>query len=688
MIRQWEREAKTKIEPGRHQLAVLNAHDPSARNKSYAHFQEFDVVLTTYDKLSREAAKLDEYVKTQASKGEPVNDSYISKKFPFMGPRSMFHRVVLDEAQHIKNPKAQRFKAVRRIQATHRWCLTGTPMMNGVEELASLISFLRIKPYNDVATFRHAFANLSTKGGRKWGQETAMKKLQALLKAVMLRRTKQSEINGQPIVQLKPKTETIDHVVFDGEEENYYRSLEKESQVKISRFLKEGLVGKHYTVALVLLLRLRQACCHPYLHITDLEFVNNDTPIKDMLANATKLKDDATQRIVNRIMNAEPFECPICYEPTENPSILLCGHNTCIDCLLKLRQNAEAQNIQAGNEAAGAKSTCPECREPIDLSVYITFDIFRQVHMKAQWEADKAAVESAHGSADDGGDTDNETSDDDDDDDDNNDETVSEDDSEVDNRGNLKDFIVNDDGDSDSSTVKTTKRDGDRNVKKHRKSKRKGKAKEEQIQPHELGKLRKEGGKNAIARKRYLNYLGRIWLDSAKVTKCNEIIAGIQESGEKTIVFSQWTLLLDLLEVKISKDLKLGYRRYDGAMSSAQRDTAITDFTWDDDVKVMLISLKAGNAGLNLTMASHVIIMDPFWNPFIEHQAVDRAHRIGQTKEVKVHRVLVQNTVEDRIVELQERKRLLVNAALDENAAQAIGRLSFKDLAYLFGVSG
>lgn len=548
--------------------------------------------------------------------------------------------------------------------------------MNGVEELASLISFLRIKPYNDLVTFRSTFASLSTRGGgRGWGKETAMKKLQALLKAVMLRRTKQSEINGQPIVQLKPKIEMTDHVVFDEEEESYYRSLEKDSQVKISRFLKEGLVGKHYTVALVLLLRLRQACCHPYLHITDLEFVNNDTPVRDMLANAEMLKNDAVQRIVSRIADAEPFECPICYEPTENPSILLCGHNTCTECLIKLRQNAEAQNIQAGNEAEGAKSTCPECREPVDLNVYITFDIFKQVHMKAQWEAEKAAVEGANEGV--PSDDENESHDSGDDS-----ETASEDD-EVDERGNLKGFIVNDDDDSDFSPDKKT---GDRKAKKHKKSKRKGKEKEEAIQPHELGKLRKEGGKNAIARKRYMNYLRRIWQDSAKVSKCTEIIAGIQESDEKTIVFSQWTLLLDLLEVKISKDLKLGYRRYDGAMSSAQRDAAITDFTWDPDVKVMLISLKAGNAGLNLTMASHVIIMDPFWNPFIEHQAVDRAHRIGQTKEVKVHRVLVQNTVEDRIVELQDRKRVLVNAALDENAAQAIGRLSHNDLRYLFGV--
>ncbi|KAK6087821.1 SNF2 family domain-containing protein [Seiridium cupressi] len=675
LIKQWERETMTKIESGRHSLAVLNAHDPTNKNKSYLHFKQFDIVLTTYDKLSREARKFDDYVNSQAEKQQPVNDDHVLRHFPFMGPRSMFHRIVLDEAQAIKNAKSLRFKACRRIQATHRWCLTGTPMMNGVEELSPLINFLRIKPYNDTFAFKNAFACLSTKvaGGRRWGQDTAMKKLQTLLKAIMLRRTKQSEINGQPIIQLLPKVEMVDHVVFGEDEDSYYRDLERDAQVKISRFLKEGLVGKRYTVALVLLLRLRQACCHPFLHITDLEFVNNDLPVKDMLANAGKLRSDAVQRIIDHINSQEPFECPICYDSTENPSILLCGHHTCSECLIKLRTVAEAQNIQAGND--GAMSSCPECREAVDLNVYLSHDIFKQVHMEDQYKAEQADIKDED-------ETDSDVTDDDDD------LTASEDnsDEEVDERGNLKNFIVDDDDDSDFSPVKKARPvTAEKRKKTKRKHKGKGK-KDDPVKPHELGKLRKEAGNNQIARKRYMNYLQRIWLDSAKITKCTQIISGIQDSGEKTIVFSQWTLLLDLLELQISKSLRLGYRRYDGSMSSAQRDAAVTGFTNDPNCKVMLISLKAGNAGLNLTMASHVIIMDPFWNPFIEQQAVDRAHRIGQTKEVKVHRVLVKETVEDRIVELQDRKRDLVNAALDENAARAIGRLSANDLAFLFGV--
>lgn len=94
----------------------------------------------------------------------------------------------------------------------------------------------------------------------------------------------------------------------------------------------------------------------------------------------------------------------------------------------------------------------------------------------------------------------------------------------------------------------------------------------------------------------------------------------------------------------------------------------------------------AGNAGLNLVAASRVIILDPFWNPYIEMQAIDRAYRIGQLKPVEVHRILVKGTVEDRILELQERKRALVDAALDEGASKELARLGPQQLAFLFGV--
>jgi SNF2 family DNA or RNA helicase len=207
----------------------------------------------------------------------------------------------------------------------------------------------------------------------------------------------------------------------------------------------------------------------------------------------------------------------------------------------------------------------------------------------------------------------------------------------------------------------------------------------EVVKPAQLAKLRQEAGKNKEARRRYMHYLRDNWEDSAKVTRVVELLKTIQETDEKTIIFSQWTSLLDLIECQIKYKLGLRYCRYTGGMSRNDRDKSVTDFVSSPNNTIMLVSLRAGNAGLNLTVASHVIICDPFWNPYIEMQAVDRAHRIGQQKEVKIHRILVKETVEDRILKIQEDKRQLVEAALDEGEAKNLGRLNLNELRYLFG---
>jgi len=180
--------------------------------------------------------------------------------------------------------------------------------------------------------------------------------------------------------------------------------------------------------------------------------------------------------------------------------------------------------------------------------------------------------------------------------------------------------------------------------------------------------------------------ISKNWESSAKIDKCLEILDNIKKSdlNEKTIIFSLWTSMLDLVEVPLLQR-GINYTRYDGSMSANERNEAVLDFQDESkDISVMLISLKAGNAGLNLVSASQVIILDPFWNGSVEDQAIDRAHRIGQTKEVHVHRIVVENTVEDRILQLQQQKRELVESALDENAAKAISRLGQQELSYLF----
>jgi SNF2 family DNA or RNA helicase len=284
-------------------------------------------------------------------------------------------------------------------------------------------------------------------------------------------------------------------------------------------------------------------------------------------------------------------------------------------------------------------------------------------------------------------------------------ETESEDD--IDEKGNLADFVVADDdidddetadeddalegdeGDDEADFVPNDKSKGkakakSKNIGKRRAKDKNGKKKEKK-EHLSIAMLKKEASKNAAGRKRYMKYLRKHWQPSAKLTKCVELLESFISDGQKTIIFSQFVSLLDLLQVPI-EDKKWPVLRYDGAMSADARDAAIQKFTDTQTYNIMLISLKAGNSGLNLVAASRVIILDPFWNPYIEMQAVDRAYRIGQQREVQVHRILIKGTVEDRIIELQEQKRELVDSALDEGANKSLGRLDVRQLAFLFGV--
>ncbi|MGM0576152.1 MAG: DEAD/DEAH box helicase [Myxococcota bacterium] len=148
---------------------------------------------------------------------------------------------------------------------------------------------------------------------------------------------------------------------------------------------------------------------------------------------------------------------------------------------------------------------------------------------------------------------------------------------------------------------------------------------------------------------------------SSKVEVLLETLDEAASEGHKALVFSQWTSYLDLVEPHL-RAAGLDFVRLDG--STRDRQAVVDAFQSDDGPPVMLISLKAGGTGLNLTAADHVFLLDPWWNPAVEDQAADRAHRIGQDKPVLVHRLVAEDTVEERILALQESKRALADAAM------------------------
>lgn len=432
------------------------------------------------------------------------------------------------------------------INATYRWCVTGTPMMNNIEELYSLVRFLRIKPYCVWDKFRIDFKT-PMKSGSDETKAQAMQRLQALCKAVMLRRTKKSTFEGLPILVLPERTTTVDNPVFSEDEKSFYDAIESKSQLQFNKYLKKGTVGTNYSAILVLLLRLRQACCHPHL-IKDFGVSAAADMTEDQMVEFARMLEPA---VVARIKDSNGnFECPVCYDVTPNPAIFVpCGHDTCSECFTRLADPANA--IQNGEEGAGIR--CPNCRGGIDPKRLTDFSSFKKVHMpELLTEEERGAGEAE------------EESDMDDDDEDDSDDSGSDSDSDdEDEDSSLGGFIVNDDAeieeasddeeDGDSKLVKAERSEmriksengmaGPSNAAgkqpKHKKDKKdkkkpskkgKGKQKEKKVAKGKtLADLKKLATRNKAAKKQYLRRLRKGWISSAKIDKTMEILTDVME---------------------------------------------------------------------------------------------------------------------------------------------------------------
>ena len=170
--------------------------------------------------------------------------------------------------------------------------------------------------------------------------------------------------------------------------------------------------------------------------------------------------------------------------------------------------------------------------------------------------------------------------------------------------------------------------------------------------------------------------------DSGKLVALRELVSNAVEGGHKVLVFSQFVMMLKIIE-KAMKEDSVPYEYLDG--STKDRQARVDNFQNNPSVPVFLISLKAGGTGLNLTAADTVIHFDPWWNPAVEQQATDRAHRIGQTKVVTAYRLVAAGTIEEKILLLKAKKRELVASVLSEDAGGA-KKLTKTDLEELFAV--
>jgi hypothetical protein len=171
----------------------------------------------------------------------------------------------------------------------------------------------------------------------------------------------------------------------------------------------------------------------------------------------------------------------------------------------------------------------------------------------------------------------------------------------------------------------------------------------------------------------------RAQVGSAKVDALLDVLEPLMEEGQKVLVFSQFVGMLEILQEEIKQR---GWPQFILTGQTEQRGDLVKDFQTSEGAGIFLISLKAGGFGLNLTAASYVVLFDPWWNPAVENQAIDRTHRIGQSSKVIAYRILIKDSVEQKIRGLQQTKTALATDVLGEEALT--NNLSLEDFRFLF----
>ncbi|KAK6235115.1 hypothetical protein SCA6_010452 [Theobroma cacao] len=368
LLGQWKAEIETHVQPGSLSLYV---HYGQSRPKDAKLLAQNDVVITTYGVLASEFS---------AENSEDNGGLYSVWWF----------RVVLDEAHTIKSSKSQISMAATALVADRRWCLTGTPIQNKLEDLYSLLRFLRVEPWGNWPWW-----NKLIQKPFEEGDERGLKVVQSILKPIMLRRTKCStDRDGKPILVLPPADIQVIYCELTEAEKDFYEALFKRSKVKFDQFVEQGRVLHNYASILELLLRLRQCCDHPFLVMSrgdTQEYSDLNKLAKRFLRGGQNtLEGEAkdlpsrafVQEVVEELRKGEQAECPICLEAFEDAVLTPCAHRLCRECLL-----ASWRNPNSG--------LCPVCRKTVarqDLITAPTESRF-QIDIEKNWvESTKVVV--------------------------------------------------------------------------------------------------------------------------------------------------------------------------------------------------------------------------------------------------------------------------------------------------------
>ncbi|KAF2024792.1 hypothetical protein EK21DRAFT_104416 [Setomelanomma holmii] len=449
-----------------------------------------------------------------------------------------YFRIILDEAHFIKNRQSKTAKACYELYARHRWVLTGTPIVNRLEDLFSLVRFLKVEPWSNFS-FWKTFITVPFESG---DFIRALDVVQTVLEPLVLRRTKDMKTpNGEALVPLPPRTIDVERIVLSQDERDVYDHIFTRAKSVFAANAEAGTLLKSYTTIFAQILRLRQSCCHPILTrkaniVADEEDASlasdlanglaDDMDLGSLIERFTAEGDQDVNKfgahVLKQIQDEAEAECPICSEePMIDQAVTGCWHSACKECLL---------NYINHQRDKGEVPRCFSCREPVNAR-----DVF------------------------------------------------------------------------------------------------------------EVVRLRRIGLTGSAKTQALLTHLKRIRRE---------------DKTTKSVVFSQFTSFLDLIEPALTRD-HIPFLRFDGSLSQKTRAHILTEFTASAKPYVLLLSLRAGGVGLNLTCARNVFMMDPWWSFAVEAQAIDRVHRMGQEREVKVVRFVVEESIEEKMLRIQERKKFM-----------------------------
>ena len=596
LLSQWESEALKSSQAGH--IKVLVYYGPEQNTNLKALCSRTNPASTPHVVVTSYGVVLSEF------RQQALQPSFAQS--PHGGLYSVeFFRIILDEAHLIKNRRSKSARACYELSAIHRWVLTGTPIVNRLEDLFSLVRFLKVEPWNNFSFWK----TFITVPFESKDYARALNVVQTVLEPLVLRRTKMMKTpEGEPLVPLPPRKIEIQEVDLSTEEREIYDFIYTRAKRTFNDNVEAGTLLKSYSTIFAQILRLRQSCCHPVLTrnkaiVADEEEAANvanesnglhdDMDLQDLIDRFTAVTESGvsnetqdpsakfTTYALRQIQNESSGECPICSEePMIDPAVTACWHSACKQCL---------EDYIRHQTDKGLPPRCFSCRAPVSSK-----DIFEVIKHQSL------------------------------------------------NSTPAEDDIYSNTPPSSSQAVPR------------------------------------------ISLRR-INPLSPTSHTSAKIHSLLNHLARVPPNT-KSVVFSQFTSFLDLISPQLT-ELGIPHVRLDGTMPQKARAEVLAQFnkteTYDqediddedtpvttinkpstkngrghfkDTPTVLLISLRAGGVGLNLTAASNVFMMDPWWSFAIEAQAIDRVHRMGQLRDVAVTRFVVKDSIEEKMLRVQDRK--------------------------------